>query len=1133
MKKRMLCILICTAMLLGMLPQAAFAAVTRGEISEMEFTVTPPAIGEKLDFNVTVGNDSAYTVSWVEWYRVWGTGSEQRYTTPIEAQVDGEYYALLYIEAVGLNVIPEDLSELTVSVNGRCDNVKLERESGIDTVYCYVYFDKLFYTVSFSANGGTGTMDNVAVYDDTYTAPECGFTPPHGMAFNGWTVDGTTGRWYFPNSELTLGSDVTLYAKWADPDPSKTYTLTFEDFYVTDPETGTYPTYEVTVNGGAYVLPESLFEELEFYEFDYWGIDLDGDNNWEKYYPGDTIYVYSDLLINIIRTDEEIDAVTKAVFSVTCPEGFEYKNPADSVAVTIADAPNITLCGGYGEGYWIRGVEQLSATDPLSTDENYSLFVKYRVDEGYYHAINENSVKLIGDPLFDGITPFVDPTLQEDGSYTIHFELPPVKGTDITDDKIVFSIDGYEKGSMITGVSADTVTDHFKLCGSGYGRDSDGYAYLIWRDAYSYGNAVYDGSGVFESARDYYISIYFSLEDGYSLPDEFLDGRRLNNEKLEIDGIEGEKVYMTNRSVKGYYVVFQLPQLEAEPIEEVALTLSGVDEGEYISSVTLTYPDTLEIPAEGYYSHYIFYDDSYHDFGIGGDFAGAYLGAVFEKGITYRFAAKLFPKDGYSAENLKKENVTLTTSLGTCVATRLEYDSIFRCYWVTFDLPMIMATVSFDGDGALGTMTDVRAYGVYILPKCGYIAPNTKTFSGWSIDGKLYRPGETVLILDDTVITAVWSRAPLVTYTVAFNANGGSGTMNPVRGVVGEYTLPPCNFLPPDGMDVFVGWRLNDTRIVLVPGTTIGITGDTVFSAMWKARDFSSYTVSFNVNGGDGLYGPVAGVSGTYTLPECVFTPPAGKQFKAWEVGGVQYAPGDKITVLANKKVYAVWEDIYVVNFFGNGGEGAMAPVVMTAGEYILPECSFEAPAGAKFKAWRGLSCDYAPGDVIDVSSNFNFLAVYEATTFYVTLTGTVKGFGGEDEKTTVTLTRVGETSPLFETELSGNTASFRFPYIVAGEFVLKVTKAKHVEYTATVVLTSEDVVHNVDLEYLLSEVIPGDVNLDGIINSIDSNLLRRIVASAYTVESGSPQALAADFNGDGAINSIDSNLLKRKIAGK
>ncbi|MBR6676450.1 MAG: InlB B-repeat-containing protein, partial [Clostridia bacterium] len=64
-------------------------------------------------------------------------------------------------------------------------------------------------------------------------------------------------------------------------------------------------------------------------------------------------------------------------------------------------------------------------------------------------------------------------------------------------------------------------------------------------------------------------------------------------------------------------------------------------------------------------------------------------------------------------------------------------------------------------------------------------------------------------------------------------------------------------------------------------------------------------------------------------------------------------------------------------------------------------------------------------------------------------------------------------------------------------------------------------------------DVLLGDVNLDGQVNSIDSNLLKRSVAGEYIIESGSPAALNADINGDGQINSIDSNLLKRKVAGQ
>ena len=72
----------------------------------------------------------------------------------------------------------------------------------------------------------------------------------------------------------------------------------------------------------------------------------------------------------------------------------------------------------------------------------------------------------------------------------------------------------------------------------------------------------------------------------------------------------------------------------------------------------------------------------------------------------------------------------------------------------------------------------------------------------------------------------------------------------------------------------------------------------------------TTYTVSFNANGGTGSMADVTGVSGDYTLPAYGFPAPDGKQFKAWSVGGVEKAVGDKITVTANTTVTAVWETI-------------------------------------------------------------------------------------------------------------------------------------------------------------------------------------------------------------------------------
>ena len=84
----------------------------------------------------------------------------------------------------------------------------------------------------------------------------------------------------------------------------------------------------------------------------------------------------------------------------------------------------------------------------------------------------------------------------------------------------------------------------------------------------------------------------------------------------------------------------------------------------------------------------------------------------------------------------------------------------------------------------------------------------------------------------------------------------------------------------------------------------------TVLKFVHESAAPTTYTVSFDANGGTGTMADVTGVSGEYTLPENGFTAPSGKQFKAWRVGGVEKAVGDKITVTANTTVTAVWEAV-------------------------------------------------------------------------------------------------------------------------------------------------------------------------------------------------------------------------------
>ena len=76
---------------------------------------------------------------------------------------------------------------------------------------------------------------------------------------------------------------------------------------------------------------------------------------------------------------------------------------------------------------------------------------------------------------------------------------------------------------------------------------------------------------------------------------------------------------------------------------------------------------------------------------------------------------------------------------------------------------------------------------------------------------------------------------PVTTYTVRFNANGGTGTMADVTGVpAGAYTLPANGFTAPAGKQ-FKGWSTGASGAV-IEGTTYNVTDDVTLYAIWEDK---------------------------------------------------------------------------------------------------------------------------------------------------------------------------------------------------------------------------------------------------------------------------------------------------------
>ena len=154
------------------------------------------------------------------------------------------------------------------------------------------------------------------------------------------------------------------------------------------------------------------------------------------------------------------------------------------------------------------------------------------------------------------------------------------------------------------------------------------------------------------------------------------------------------------------------------------------------------------------------------------------------------------------------------------------------------------------------------------------------------------------------------TEVPAKYITISFDPNGGTGTMKSMRVKAGVgYTLPECTFTPPEGKE-FAGWLAVNGN-VYPAGHDVFSTYDQSLKATWKDKEAAEVTISFDPNGGTGTMQPMKVKSGeNFTLPECTFTPPEGKEFAGWlAVDGTVFPAGDVVISFSSNVLKATWKD--------------------------------------------------------------------------------------------------------------------------------------------------------------------------------------------------------------------------------
>lgn len=209
-------------------------------------------------------------------------------------------------------------------------------------------------------------------------------------------------------------------------------------------------------------------------------------------------------------------------------------------------------------------------------------------------------------------------------------------------------------------------------------------------------------------------------------------------------------------------------------------------------------------------------------------------------------------------------------------------------------------------------------------------------------------------------------------FTVTFDSNGGSYVDSQIVEKNGMVEVPVD---PIRAGYIFVEWLLDDIKYDF----NNKVTRDITLKANWALGSSSTYTVTFNSNGGSTVKSANVNEGGYVSCPK----PPTrdGYIFLGWYLGDNEYNFSNK--VLANITLTAKWEKVsentHVVTFDSNGGSAVKSQKVVDGKVVSKPENPTR--KGYNFVEWQlnATSYDFTSA----VKGDLTLVAVWEALNEY------------------------------------------------------------------------------------------------------------------------------------------------------
>ena len=237
-------------------------------------------------------------------------------------------------------------------------------------------------------------------------------------------------------------------------------------------------------------------------------------------------------------------------------------------------------------------------------------------------------------------------------------------------------------------------------------------------------------------------------------------------------------------------------------------------------------------------------------------------------------------------------------------------------------------------------------------------------------DGVIKNPSGGGNVLGDSSPAYYSCTVPaLPTYTISYNANGGSGAPgNQTKQHGTNITLSSTK--PTRTGYTFSTWNTasNGTGTNYASGGTYTGNANLPLYAKWTAN---TYTVSYNANGGQGAPSNQTKTYGTNLTLSSTRPTRTGYTFSTWNTAsngsGHSYAPGATYQDNSALTLYAQWTiNTYAVTYHSNGGQGAPSNQTKTYGTDLKLRIGIPTRTDYAFVNWNtsasGTGVSYAPG---------------------------------------------------------------------------------------------------------------------------------------------------------------------------